>query len=157
MKILKVFFAVLVFAAFVALQNSSAQAVQEFEEKSFDRYYFDCLKEGGAGSITLHNVYLYDKAGNLKALHSNIIEGWFVGEESGMVYKVIDSHKYSQQIHKNNLQQTSKYQIAFKLISPKNGKSFPGYANLQMTYNALGKLTVYRWDIDLCFDPPIED
>ena len=114
---------------------------------------FDCLDEGGAGSITLHNVLLYDKSGNPKALHSNIVEGWFVGEKSGTVYKVIDTHKYSQQIRDNNMQQTNKYQIAFKLISPKNGKSFQGYANLQLTINALGRLTVDREEIDLCFDP----
>ena len=154
MKILNVFITVL---AFVALQNSSAQAIQEFKEKPFDRYYFDCLNEGGAGSITFHNVLLYDKSGNLKRLHSRVVQGWFVGKESGTVYKVIDTHKYSLQIHENNLQLTTKYQIAFKLISPKNGKFFPGYANLQLSYNALGKLTVERWDIDLCFDPPLED
>ena len=157
MKTFKELLTILILSTFVGLQISNAQAIQEFKKKTFDRYYFDCLEEGGAGSITFHHVYLYDKAGNLKALHSNIVEGWFVGATSGTVYKVIDTHKYSQKINKNNLQQTSKYQIAFKLISPKNGKFFPGYANLQLSYNALGKLTVERWDIDLCFDPPLED
>ena len=157
MKILNVFVTILAFVAFIGFQNSSAQAIHEYIEKPFDGYYFDCLNEGGAGSITFHNVLLYDKSGNLKALHSNIVEGWFVGAESGTVYKVIDTHKYSQQTHKSNLQQTSKYQISFKLISPKNGKSFPGYANLQQTYNAHGEMTVHRWEIDLCFEPPIED
>ena len=157
MKQLRFLIVFIFFAAFISIQDSKAQAVQEFEEKSFDRYYFDCLGEGGAGSIIIHHVYLFDKLGNLKAIHSNIIEGWFVGAESGTVYKVIDTHKYSQQIHKNNLQTTGKYQISFKLISPKNGKSFPGYANLQQTFNAHGEMTVYRWEIDLCFDPQIEE
>jgi hypothetical protein len=157
MRHLRFLFVLVLLAAFISVQDSKAQAIQEFEVKSFDRYYFDCLGEGGAGSITFHHLYLYDKSGDLKALHSNIVEGWFVGAESGTVYKVIDTHKYSQQTHKNNLQQTSKYQISFKLISPKNGKSFPGYANLQETYNALGEMTVYRWEIDLCFEPPKEE
>ena len=155
MKILKAFFTFLVLSAVIALQSSFAQAVQEFEVKPFERYYFDCLEEGGAGSITFHHVLIYDKNGSLKKLHSNIVDGWFVGAESGTVFKVVDTHKYSEQIHENNLQQTNKYQIAFKLISPANGKSFQGYANLQLTYNANGQLRVERWEIDLCFDPPL--
>ena len=151
MKILKVFLTVLTFVALVALQNSGAQAIQEFTERPFGGY-FDCLDEGGTGSITFHHVLLYDKSDKLKALHSNIVEGWFVGE-SGTVYKVILTRKYSQQIRDNNMQQTDKLQITFKLISPKNGKSFQGYANLQFTINALGRLTVEREEIDLCFDP----
>ena len=129
MKNLKfLFVTVLAFVALIGFQNSSAQAIHEYIEKSFDGYYFDCLKEGGAGSITFHNVLLYDKSGNLKRLHSRVVQGWFVGKESGTVYKVIDTHKYSLQINENNLQKTTKYQVAFKLISPKNGKSFKGYA-----------------------------
>jgi len=155
MKILNVFVTILAFVAFIGFQNSSAQAIHEYIEKPFDGYYFDCLNEGGAGSITFHNVLLYDKSGNLKRLHSRVVQGWFVGKESGTVYKVIDTHKYSLQIHENNLQLTTKYQIAFKLISPKNGKSFQGYANAQLSYNAFGKLTIERWEIDVCFPTPI--
>jgi hypothetical protein len=154
MKILNVFVTVLAFVALIGFQNSSAQAIHEYKEKPFDGHYFDCLEEGGAGSITFHNVLLYDKSGNLKRLHSRIVKGWFVGKESGTVYKVIDSHKYSLQFNENNLQLTTKYQVAFKLISPKNGKSFQGYANMQLSYNALGELTIERSEVDLCFPLP---
>ncbi|MCY1720440.1 hypothetical protein OU798_08820 [Prolixibacteraceae bacterium Z1-6] len=157
MKILKLLLTILIFATFTALQNSNAQAIQEFKVKGFSQHYADCLGEGGVGSITLHNVYIYDNAGKLKVLHTNITDGWFVGATSGTLYKVIDTHKYSEQINENNLQGTNKYQITFMLISPKNGKSFPGRANLQLTTNALGKLTVERWEIDLCFELPFEE
>ena len=75
MKTLKLLLTILTFATLIAVQSSNAQAIQEFKVKPFSQHYADWLGEGGVGSITFHNVYLYDRTGKLKALHTNITDG----------------------------------------------------------------------------------
>jgi len=125
------------FAAFLAVQTSNAQAVHDEYIEIEGLMY--CLDEPIIGQMHYRNILLFDKSGAIKKFIWVIENSWFVGAESGALYKMVDiGHA------------TPDYIIPFP--QPGDNLEFTCVNNMKIICKELGKVYSGRVHMNFVFD-----
>lgn len=149
----KIKFLLLFFAAFFVAEVCYSQAVHvEYVEVDGVMY---CLDEPIMGQMHYRNIYLYDKEGNVKKFTFVIENSWFVGVETGELYKLVDvgSAKPDYLFPFPTIEDNMEWELVnnMKIICKGTGKVYSGRVQIKFEFNKEGDLISVKNINTTCF------
>ena len=148
----------MIFVALLVTQTSNAQASNshilhtEFVEVEGFIYCFD---EPVYGQMHYKNVFHYDKSGNTTRMFFLNKDSWFVGVETGNMYKVIDvgntrpEYLWPFPVPEDGVEFTIINNM--KIISKGKGKVYEGRAQIKIVLDKDGSVVAKKYINTTCF------